>query len=75
MSLKNIQRSKQKVLNRPMFAKMKDGTIKPVQYHFVGAAIGLGARGLHHGHIEELKQVGNMLCLILNKVLVVLEII
>ena len=44
MSLKNIQRSKQKVLNRPMFAKMKDGTIKPVQYHFVGAAIGLGAR-------------------------------
>lgn len=34
------------VLNRPMFAKMKDGSIKPVQYHFVGAAIGLGARAL-----------------------------
>jgi len=47
MSLKNIQRSKQKVLNRPMFAKMKDGTIKPVQYHFVGAAIyNLGARAI-----------------------------
>ena len=27
------------VLNRPMFAKMRDGSIKPVQYHFVGAAI------------------------------------
>ena len=32
------------VLNRPMFAKMKDGTIKPVQYHFYGAAIQGGLR-------------------------------
>jgi len=39
MSLKNIQRSKQKVLNRPMFAKMKDGTIKPVQYAQLGVFI------------------------------------
>jgi len=39
MSLKNIQRSKQKVLNRPMFAKMKDGKIKPVQYANVGMFI------------------------------------
>ena len=44
MSLKNIQRSKQKVLNRPMFAKMKDGTIKPVQYHWIGAAINVGTK-------------------------------
>jgi hypothetical protein len=29
------------VLNRPMFAKMKDGTIKPVQYAFTGKAIKL----------------------------------
>ena len=33
-----------KVLNRPMFAKMKDGTIKPVQYHFYGALIQGGMR-------------------------------
>jgi|TARA_R100001460_G_scaffold43755_3_gene80106 hypothetical protein len=33
-----------KVLNRPMFAKMKDGTIKPVQYHYVGALIQGGMR-------------------------------
>ena len=39
MGLKNIQRSKQKILNRPMFAKMKDGTIKPVQYANVGMFI------------------------------------
>ena len=32
------------VLNRPMFAKMKDGTIKPVQYHFYGALIQGGMR-------------------------------
>tara|TARA_S200002703_G_scaffold30122_2_gene26070 strand:+ start:331 stop:1500 length:1170 start_codon:yes stop_codon:yes gene_type:complete len=32
------------VLNRPMFAKMKDGTIKPVQYHYVGALIQGGMR-------------------------------
>mgnify|MGYP003149974615 FL=1 len=44
MGLNNIQRSKQKVLNRPMFAKMKDGTIKPVQYHWIGAAINLGSK-------------------------------
>ena len=42
MGLNNIQRSKQKVLNRPMFAKMKDGTIKPVQYANVGLAIAAG---------------------------------
>ena len=33
-----------KVLDRPMFALMRDGSIKPVQYHWIGAAIGLGAR-------------------------------
>lgn len=44
MGLNNIQRSKQKVLNRPMFAKMKDGTIKPVQYHWIGAAINVGSK-------------------------------
>ena len=27
-----------------MFALMRDGSIKPVQYHWIGAAIGLGAR-------------------------------
>ena len=27
------------VLNRPMFAKMRDGSIKPVQYHVAGAFI------------------------------------
>ena len=42
MGLNNIHRSKQKVLNRPMFAKMKDGTIKPVQYANVGLAIAAG---------------------------------
>ena len=39
MSLNNIQRSKQKVLNRPMFAKMKDGSVKPVQYAWGGLAV------------------------------------
>ena len=39
MGLNNIQRSKQKVLNRPMFVKMKDGKIKPVQYANVGMFI------------------------------------
>jgi len=39
MGLNNIQGSKQKVLNRPMFAKMKDGTIKPVQYAQLGVFI------------------------------------
>ena len=40
MSLKNIQRSKkQKVLNRPMFAKMRDGSVKPVQYAWGGLAV------------------------------------
>ena len=29
-----------------MFAKMKDGTIKPVQYHFIGAAINVGSKAL-----------------------------
>mgnify|MGYP003125238214 CR=1 FL=1 len=46
MGLNNIQRSRQKVLNRPMFAKMKDGTIKPVQYHYAGAAISIGSKTL-----------------------------
>ena len=46
MSLNNIQRSKQKVLNRPMFAKMKDGTIKPVQYLWYGAALNIGSKAL-----------------------------
>ena len=32
MSLKNIQRSKQKVLNRPMFARMKTGGLKEILY-------------------------------------------
>ena len=32
MSLNNIQRSKQKVLNRPMFAKMKNGELKKILY-------------------------------------------
>ena len=27
-----------------MFAKMKDGTIKPVQYHWIGAAINVGTK-------------------------------
>jgi len=44
MSLKNIQRSKQKVLNRPMFAKMKDGRIKPVQYAWGGLAVQGGTK-------------------------------
>ena len=44
MSLKNIQRSKQKVLDRPMFAKMKDGTIKPVQYAWTGLAVSGGSK-------------------------------
>ena len=34
------------VLNRPMFAKMKDGSVKPVQYHWVGAAVSLGSKAL-----------------------------
>tara|TARA_R100000995_G_scaffold81595_1_gene54539 strand:+ start:553 stop:1740 length:1188 start_codon:yes stop_codon:yes gene_type:complete len=46
MGLNNIQKSNRKVLDRPMFAKMKDGTIKPVQYHYVGAAISVGSRTL-----------------------------
>jgi len=39
MGLNNIQKSNRKVLDRPMFARMKDGTIKPVQYHYGGAAL------------------------------------
>ena len=39
MGLNNIHKSKQKILNRPMFAKIKDGTIKPVQYANVGMFI------------------------------------
>ena len=35
-----------KVLNRPMFARMRDGSIKPVQYHWVGAAVGLGSKAI-----------------------------
>ena len=45
MGLNNIQRSKQKVLNRPMFAKMKDGTIKPVQYAMTGKLITMTGQG------------------------------
>jgi len=37
---------RRRVLDRPMFARMRDGTIKPVEYHWVGAAIGVGARAL-----------------------------
>ena len=32
MGLNNIQKSKQKVLNRPMFAKMKNGELKKILY-------------------------------------------
>ena len=35
-----------KVLNRPMFARMRDGRIEPVQYHWVGAAVSLGSKAL-----------------------------
>jgi len=33
-----------KVLNRPMFAKMRDGSVKPVQYAFAGLAISGGSK-------------------------------
>tara|TARA_R110000851_G_scaffold134413_1_gene269710 strand:- start:3966 stop:5099 length:1134 start_codon:yes stop_codon:yes gene_type:complete len=33
-----------KVLNRPMFARMRDGSIKPVQYAFAGIAISGGSK-------------------------------
>ena len=33
-----------KVLNRPMFARMRDGSIKPVQYAFGGIAISGGSK-------------------------------
>jgi hypothetical protein len=33
MGLNNIQKSKQKVLNRPMFAKMKNGELKKFFMH------------------------------------------
>jgi len=42
MGLNNIQSKKNTVLNRPMFAKMRNGTIKPVQYANVGLAIAAG---------------------------------
>jgi len=44
MGLNNIQRSKQKVLNRPMFARMRDGNIKPVQYAWTGLAVSGGSK-------------------------------
>jgi hypothetical protein len=44
MGLNNIQRSKQKVLNRPMFARMRDGSIKPVQYAWTGLAVSGGSK-------------------------------
>ncbi|MDA7625513.1 AsmA family protein [bacterium] len=33
-----------KVLNRPMFARMRDGSIKPVQYAFTGLAVSGGSK-------------------------------
>jgi len=45
MGLNNIQKSNPKVLDRPMFAKMKDGRIKPVQYAMVGKLITTTGQG------------------------------
>ena len=42
MGLDNIQRKKNPVLNRPMFARMRDGRIAPVQYAWGGAALQVG---------------------------------
>jgi len=42
MGLDNIQRKKNTVLNRPMFARMRDGRIAPVQYAWGGAALQVG---------------------------------
>jgi len=42
MGLDNIQQKKNPVLNRPMFARMRDGRIVPVQHAWVGAAIQAG---------------------------------
>ena len=44
MGLNNIQQKKNTVLNRPMFARMRDGRIVPVQRHWIGAAIGIGTQ-------------------------------
>jgi hypothetical protein len=42
-----------------MFAKMKDGTIKPVQYHYVGALIQGGARALPYLSKYGIKPLGS----------------
>ena len=69
MGLNNIQSKKNTVLNRPMFARMKDGTIKPVQYAAVGLlvpAAQVGSRLLPYAG-RGLQAIKNTLPAIINK--------